>query len=293
MKQSKETIKRLLQQQAPQFASLELSPVEKMGHDNDTWRLGDTMTVRLPTGKQYAKQAQKEQKWLPYLEKGISLQIPRLVKAGCPSALFAYPWGIYQWIEGETLDSCKDIDATTVAIDLANFLNELHAIDCHEGPVAGAHNFYRGGPLETYHQEVVVAIEHLASCFNKEVVLAVWSLALSSSWQKKPVWVHGDLVVTNMLVRNQRLSAIIDFGILGIGDPACDLAMYWTYFKESSRNIFKEQLHVDQDTWNRGQGWVLWKALITFDSYLDKTTNEALFTKHIIDTILNEYSINK
>lgn len=270
-----------------------LAPVDKMGHDNYTWMLGDTMTVRLPTGKEYAMQAKKEQRWLPYLQKGISLQIPKLVKVGVPCSLFEYPWGIYQWIDGETLDSCKDIDSSKVAVDLADFLKELHTIDCHEGPIAGAHNFYRGGSLHTYHQEVIDAIDHLESYFNKELVLSIWSLALSSSWKKEPVWVHGDLVPTNMLVNDQRLSAVIDFGILGVGDPACDLAMYWTYFQGNSREAFKKQLNMDQDTWNRGQGWVLWKALITFDRYKDKMSEEALVTRQIVDTILNEYTTKK
>lgn len=288
MKQIEDIIKTLIQQQASEYVSLPLSPVDKMGHDNYTWMLGDTMTVRLPTGKEYAMQAQKEQRWLPYLQKGVSLQIPRLIKSGNPCSSFEYSWGIYQWLEGESLDSCKDMDACNVAIDLAVFLKELHNIDCHDGPMSGAHNFYRGGALDTYHQEVVDAIEHLESYFNKESVLAIWSLALSSSWQKEPVWVHGDLVPSNMLANKQRLVAIIDFGVLGIGDPACDLAMYWTYFKGNSRKVFKEQLDLDQDTWNRGRGWVLWKALITFDSYVDKTTKEALIIKQVIDDILNE-----
>lgn len=293
MKIAKESIEKLIQEQACEYALLSLSPVNKMGHDNYTWRLGETMTVRLPIGKEYAFQARKEQQWLPYLQKELSLQIPKLIKSGKPSSIFEYPWGIYQWIEGETLDTCMTIDKCKVAVDLATFLKELHAINCHLGPKAGAHNFYRGGLLSIYHQEVIDAINRLDSYFNKEVVLHVWSLAISSSWQRQPVWVHGDLVPTNMLVNNQKLSAIIDFGILGVGDPACDLAMYWTYFTGKSRMVFKDCVGLDQDTWNRGQGWVLWKSLITFDSYVDKGSDEALWTKQVIDMILDEYIRNK
>ncbi|MBN9442941.1 phosphotransferase, partial [Bosea sp. (in: a-proteobacteria)] len=91
----------------------------------------------------------------------------------------------------------------------------------------------------------------------------VWAAALSSEWRSRPLWVHGDMALGNLLVRGGELCAVIDFGGLAVGDPACDLVMAWTEFSGDSRTMFRTRLPFDDDTWKRARGWALWKALIT------------------------------
>ena len=289
MKITEELVKKLIAEQFPEFLSLPIKPIENMGHDNRTFYLGEDLTIRLPSGIEYVDQAKKEQQWLPYFKDKITLDIPTIVAKGVPSNTFPYTWGIYQWLEGDTVANSEAINQNMLAVDLANFLKEFHSIDCTNGPVAGKHNFYRGGDVSTYHQETLSSIEHLKEYFDQEILLKIWHQAIASTWALAPVWVHGDLVPTNMLVKNNRLSAIIDFGILGIGDPACDLAMYWTYFNQEARVLFKKQVHLDQATWDRARGWVLWKALISYDAIDNKETTKALAIYQLISLLCDEY----
>jgi aminoglycoside phosphotransferase (APT) family kinase protein len=147
------------------------------------------------------------------------------------------------------------------AKDLAKFLSALQHCDITGGPLPGEHNFYRGGNLAIYDAETRDAIKNLNSKNPVEAITEIWDLALASTWQLPPVWIHGDIAVGNLLVNKGKLCAIIDFGQLGIGDPACDLAIAWTLFITESRNIFRTTLDLDKNTWARGRGWALWKAL--------------------------------
>lgn len=143
------------------------------------------------------------------------------------------------------------------AKDLGDFLIELQSVDATYGPLAGAHNFYRGGSLYVYDEETRSAIEHNKDVLDAQLLNEIWELSLASTWDSKPVWVHGDVAPGNILVNNGKICAVIDFGILGVGDPACDAAMGWTFFDQSSRAVFKQALHMNEESWNRARGWAL------------------------------------
>lgn len=149
------------------------------------------------------------------------------------------------------------------AADLAVFLSALYAIDPVGGPAAGAHSFFRGGPIEVLDADVRSATAELASQIDTDAVTAAWDAALDAAWHGPDVWVHGDVTSTNLLVADGRLAAVIDFGCCAVGDPACDLAITWTLFHDASRRMFRERLGLDDGTWSRGRGWALWKALNT------------------------------
>jgi aminoglycoside phosphotransferase (APT) family kinase protein len=174
-------------------------------------------------------------------------------------------------------------------MDLGSFLTELQSIDASNGPIAGAHNFYLGGLISVYDEEVREAIENNKDVFDETLLKHLWNLALRSTWACKPVWVHGDIAPGNLLVKDGKLSAVIDFGILGVGDPACDVAMAWTFFDKDSRNVFKEVLRMGEETWNRARGWALWKALITYDA--NKTSNKIVAEEsyRVIQVIVDDY----
>jgi aminoglycoside phosphotransferase (APT) family kinase protein len=255
-------VKRLLATQFPEWADLPLTRVELDGWDNTTFRLGKEMSVRLPSGDAYTAQVDKEHQWLPVLAGQLPLPIPRPLARGTPTHEFPRPWSIYRWLDGELpkLDRITDVDR--FATDLAEFLHALHGIDPVDGPPAGAHSHFRGGPVTTWDAQTRAAIVALDGQIDGDRALAVWSAALEAEWGGPPVWVHGDIAATNLLVVEGKLSAVIDFGCSAVGDPACDVPIAWTLFHGKNRRTFQDALGLDDATWARGRGWALWKALI-------------------------------
>jgi aminoglycoside phosphotransferase (APT) family kinase protein len=257
--------RRLVASQFPRWAHLPVTAVEVDGWDNRTFRLGDELTVRLPSGDWYALQVDKEQRWLPVLAAQLPLPIPVPVARGEPDHGYPYPWSVYRWLDGDIAGPATIGDLTGFATDLAEFLVALGRIDPTGGPEPGPHNFFRGGPLSTYADETHRAVEALGDEIPRDAVLRVWDDAMAATWHGDPVWFHGDVAAGNLLTRNGKLAAVIDFGTSGVGDPACDVVIAWTLFDGPSRDSFRATLGMDPETWSRGRGWALWKALITLD----------------------------
>lgn len=275
--------------QFPEWKNLTITPVEPGGWDNRTFRLGKNMLVRMSSAKRYEYGIQKEQKWLPKLAPHLPLLIPYPIALGKPDLAYPYEWSIYRWIEGETAEKGPISNYANFAISLAQFLIALQNIDSTNGPMAGAHNFYRGGSLRVYDSEMRQAITLLKGKIDKKTVIEIWESALATSWNQSPVWVHGDISPGNLLVKNGQLYAIIDFGGLAIGDPACDLGITWTFFTGESREIFRKTFSFDSETWARGRAWTLWKALI-IASGLSQTNNlEGKKCWQIINEILQDH----
>jgi aminoglycoside phosphotransferase (APT) family kinase protein len=170
---------------------------------------------------------------------------------------------VYRWLRGDVATAERVRDETRFATDLADFLAALYAIDPGGGPAAGAHSFFRGGPLTLFDTGTRQAIAALAHELDAGAATAAWEAALATVWERPPVWVHGDVANSNLLVMEGRLCAVLDFGCSAVGDPACDLAIAWTFFTGASRHAFRDALALDEGTWARGRGWALWKALIT------------------------------
>jgi aminoglycoside phosphotransferase (APT) family kinase protein len=253
----------LIATQFPQWAHLPIRTVDLDGWDNTTFRLGDALSVRLPSADRYVPQVEKEHRWLPRLAPELPRPIPEPVAKGAPGDGFPRPWSVYRWLAGEpaAADNVANIDL--LAADLADFLAALYDIDPAGGPPPGEHSFFRGGSLAVYDSQTRKSISALAREINTPAATKVWEAALSATWRGPPVWVHGDIVASNLLVVDGRLSAVIDFGCSAVGDPACDLTMAWTFFLDRSREVFHERLQVDEGTWARARGWALWKALNT------------------------------
>ncbi|MBN9216449.1 MAG: aminoglycoside phosphotransferase family protein [Mesorhizobium sp.] len=281
-------VRRLVAAQFPHWKDLPVRSVASGGWDNRTFHLGDEMTVRLPSAAAYSLQVEKEHRWLPKLAPLLPLPIPAPLAMGVPAEGYPWHWSIYGWIEGETAKRERIADLPQFAADLAGFLTALKRVDPTGGPVAGAHNFYRGGPLTIYDGEARQAIEALRGRIDMLAVGAVWEAALAAAWQGPPVWFHGDVAWGNLLVDDGRLSAVIDFGTSGVGDPSCDLAITWTLFEGRSREVFRAAIAVDDATWARGRGWALWKALITAAGL---TGNQSEFDQswRVIDAVLADH----
>ena len=279
-------VEALIQQQFPKWAELKIEPVKQSGWDNRTFHLGDQMLVRLPSAESYAAKVKIEQKWLPQLASHLPYPIPKPVAMGEPSKIYPWNWSIYNWIKGENADSLRKADLPKFAQDCAYFLKQLYRINIYDAPLAGPHNFYRGGPLNTYDAETRQAISELGDVIDQSIATATWNATISSKWANSPVWIHGDFSVGNILVKDGRLVAVIDFGCMGVGDPACDLVIALTFLNQKSRQIFKKHINLDDDTWMRARGWCLWKALITLLKIDNKKSEDAKTQMRIIQNVL-------
>jgi aminoglycoside phosphotransferase (APT) family kinase protein len=279
-------VRRLVSTQFPRWAHLPVTPVADGGWDNRTFHLGEQMTVRLPSAAAYALQVEKEQRWLPRLAPHLPLPIPAPLAMGRPADGYPWHWSVYRWLDGEIATNALIADLRQLAVDLAHFLVALYRIDPAGGPPPGPHNFWRGGSLTVYDGETRQAIEALDGTIDTDAATAIWEAALAGTWRAAPVWVHGDVAAGNLLVRDGRLSAVIDFGSSGVGDPACDLAIAWTLFSGDSRETFQAALPLDDATWARGRGWTLWKALITLAAHPGTNALAASTSRRIIDDVL-------
>ncbi|WP_445293293.1 aminoglycoside phosphotransferase family protein [Cohnella sp. 56] len=281
-------VRRLIDSQFPQWRHLAITPVKKGGHDNRTYRLGNEMTVRLPSHERYAAAIEKEWTWLPIFQPHLSLPISVPIAKGEPTDQYPLPWSVNRWMDGDTVTLNNIRDYNEFAEDLARFLKELEAIDASRGIPAGVQNFHRGGNLAVYDSDTKSALETLSNAYDQELLMEIWELALATSYRSAPVWLHGDVAVGNLLVQNGRLSGVIDFGTMGVGDPASDLVMAWNFFDDASRDIFLRSMNVDQDTVNRARGWALWKALITC-AWNEKDSEASTWGKCVIDSIIRDY----
>jgi aminoglycoside phosphotransferase (APT) family kinase protein len=254
-------VKRLLAEQFPQWADLPVTRVDVDGWDNSTFRLGDEMSVRLPSGDAYTAQVDREHRWLPVLAPHLPFAIPQPLAKGAPSDAFPRPWSIYRWLEGETAAIDRIADLRRFATDVARFLDALQHIDTTDGPPGGPDSHYRGAEIGTWDAQTRRSIALLEGEIDARRALTAWERALEASFDGRAVWVHGDIVATNLLVTGGELSAVIDFGCCAVGDPACDVTIAWTLFHGASRRAFRDALDIDDATWERGRGWALWKAL--------------------------------
>jgi aminoglycoside phosphotransferase (APT) family kinase protein len=255
-------VKRLVASQFPQWSGLPVTPVATDGWDNRTYRLGDDMTVRLPTAQGYTPAIDKEDRWLPVLAPSLPVPIPVPLATGKPGEGYPFGWSVRGWLDGETASPDRIDDMASFAIAVAEFILAMERIDATGGPAAGSHSFYRGAPPAHYDDETRQCLSVLAGRLDTDRAAEVWDAALGATWDGPPMWFHGDIASGNLLVRNGKLVAVLDFGTSGVGDPACDLVIAWTMFGGGSRDAFRRTVGHDGGTWARARGWALWKSLL-------------------------------
>ena len=279
---------RLLAAQFPQWANLPIKSLQSAGTDNAIYRLGDDMAVRLPRINGATGQLDKEHHWLPKLAPFLPLAIPVPVAKGKPGEGYPWHWSVYRWLEGENTTIELTTDPRQAAIDLAQFIAALRRIDATGGPLSGPPNSSRGVPLAIRDQQTRAAIAGLHGILDADAVTAAWEAALRApAWRDRPVWIHGDLHSGNLLAQQGRLTAVIDFGSLGVGDPACDVMAAWIFLSAETRDIFRALLQVDDATWARGRGWALSFGLIALPYYQGTNHVLARIARRAIDEALD------
>lgn len=283
-----ETIaQKLIQEQFPMYKNLEIQSVTNQGHDHKTFRLGNNLLLRLPTATRYAININKEALWLPQFTPSIATTIPMPITVGKPTTYYPCYWSIYQWIEGQSANNLtpQEMNLNEIALSLAEFLQQLASIDTKYGPKPGPHNFYRGAHPSVYFKEIQTALQKLSSFFDVGNYERIAYQAIQNSFTDIPVWVHGDISPGNIIIKNKKLNAVIDFSGIAVGDPACDLTIAWTFFDQTSKEILKSNLPYNQLMWEKAQAWALWKSLITLADIQDMQTPAATTQINILHNI--------
>lgn len=248
-------VRRLLKKQFPQWADLPLEYFDSGGTVNAIYRLGDDMYVRLPLVEWWAWHLKTEAKWLPRLAPHLPLPIPEALAHGEPEAGYPFTWALYRWIDGEPWRPDRVRDMNETANNLATFIRAMQRIDTAGGKIPrGVQRL----PLRSRDEWVRTTAESARDMIDADALLAAWEAALElPDFDGTPLWVHSDLLPGNVLINDGRVSAVIDFGGVHVGDPALDISAAWKLLSGKSRNVFREALDVDDVTWARARGWAI------------------------------------
>lgn len=261
----------LISEQFPRWSDLPVTPVERQGWDNRTFRLSDALAVRLPSADGYVAGLMREERTLATLGQRLQITIPQVIATGAPSAAFGRPWSVRPWIEGRTLADVAPSDRIAAIRGVADALAQLQACDTADGPWPGYASAYRGCHVSVLGEDMQGALADLPEQLARQCT-ALWQAAAGTVWSDPPVWVHGDLSPGNVLFdETGRLAALIDFGQTCVGDPACDLAFAWLSCSDAERAEFRARLDLPDDAWLRGAAWALWKALISSEQKVADT----------------------
>ncbi len=278
----------LLAGQFPHWSELPIALVRSDGTDHDIYRLGEHLAARLPRIEWATNQAAKERQWLPRLAPHLPLAVPVQLAMGHPAEGYPFDWSVYEWLPGENANgTIEDLDEA--AVDLAAFVRALRQVDttgAHPRPPHG-----RGGPLAQGDEQVRRSISQLGDRIDGAATVRSWEESLEApAWAGAEVWVHGDLMPGNLLVVEGRLSGVIDFGCLNVGDPACDLLPAWYMFEGENRFRFRAELDVDDASWLRGRGWAL-QAVSALAYYWDTNPGMIRQATHALAQVLADSSV--
>ncbi|MFE1028812.1 aminoglycoside phosphotransferase family protein [Streptomyces sp. NPDC058818] len=281
-------VRRLVAGQFPQWAGLPVERFPSGGTVNAMYRLGDDLVVRLPLIEGGVGDVLAEREWLPRLSPLLPTAVPEVLGDGGPAEGYPWPWSVYRWLPGEIPEAGALSEPALLAGDLAGFVAAMRSVTLPDAPRA-----HRGGPLAALDEATRSAIEELRGLPGEGVdcdaLAAVWEDALRApAWDGPPVWLHADLMPGNLLVNGGRLSSVIDFGCMGVGDPACDLFPAWNLLPAGAREVFREALGVDDAAWRRGRGRTLSQALIALPYYRETNPAMAGNARHVIRAVLAE-----
>ena len=277
-------VRALLAGQFPQWAGLPVERVESSGTDHAIYRIGDRLAARLPLIGSATRQAAMEAQWLPKFAPHLPLAIPVQLARGRPAAGYPFAWSVYAWLPGENANGTIR-DLVQAAADLAGFISALRGVDTAGAPER--RRYSRGGPLAEGDEQVRRSVAELGDRIDGAAALRSWAESVAApGWAGPEVWLHGDLLPGNLLVVEGRLAAVIDFGTLGVGDPAGDLLPAWNVFGGESRARFRAELAVDDASWLRGRGWALRQAVVALPYYWDTNPGMIRQASHALAEVL-------
>lgn len=278
-------VRQLLRSQCPQWVDLPLTIIESSGTDNALFRLGQDLVVRFPRIDWAVNSIEKEFFWVPQLAKHLDVPLSEPIFLGSPEGDYPWLWLVLKWNRGENPPFETKDEYGALAVELVQFLNQLHGASLERGPFSR-----RGVHLSEKHSGTTGALKQLTGEVDVNSLIKLWNnLSVLPPWSGGAVWVHGDFLPGNILVEQGHLSAVIDFSDVGMGDPACDMVIAWALLNRNSREIFRVNLpHIDDNTWQRGRGWALSIAAIMLPYYKDTNPTLATLSRRMLASVLEE-----
>lgn len=253
-----EAVRRLVAAHFPKWRELPITEAPFTGTQNTLYLLGSEFCVRLPRRTRVAARLEKEVRWLPVIGRYSRLEVPTVEAAAPPGPAYPMPWAVYRWIPAERLVAEKIADERDAALRLGAFVAQLRCIDPRNGPPS-----QQDRPMSERDRDVRSALSVIGDVVNRSAVWRAWQRLLAApSWHGRPTWTHGDLLPPNLLLRNDRLVGVVDFGCAGVGDPAVDLIAAWSIFGSSARDVFRGAVGADDDAWARGRAFALHQAVV-------------------------------
>ncbi|MGW1319524.1 aminoglycoside phosphotransferase family protein [Streptomyces sp. NPDC002426] len=276
-------VRRLLAAQFPAWADLPVEPVRSSGTVNAIYRLGTDLTVRLPRVEGGSRDVATEHRWLPHLAPHLPHAIPAPLAQGVPGEGYPWSWSVCRWLDGTNPPAGEG--GPELASNIAEFVLALRHVDTTGGPPA-----FRSEPLATRDTATRGALDTLHGVIDTGAAADAWSAALRAPAPEGPaVWVHGDLQPGNVLVTDDgRLSAVIDFGCMGLADPAVDLIPAWYLLRADARPTFRTRVGADPATWERARGWALSIALMELSYYRTSNPVMAGTARRVIGEVVGE-----
>jgi len=266
-------VRALVGRDRPDLAAAPLRPLDTTGSSNALFRLGPDLLVRLPRQPGGSATIDKEARWLPYVARALPVAVPEIFALGGPGRGYPERWSVVRWLEGEVPG--PGTGSVPLARDLAAVIDALRELPVPDDAAADpALHWYRAEPLDRVDGAIR---DYLAQCrelpgldLDVDACARVWDDAMAqpaAGPAARPRWLHGDLLGENLLVRDGRLTAVLDFGGLAVGDPTVDLAVAWDVLDATGRDAFRALLGVDDLTWQRARAWALALAVMTFPYY--------------------------
>jgi aminoglycoside phosphotransferase (APT) family kinase protein len=281
-----ELVTALLADQHPDLAGLRLGERVE-GWDNVTFRLGDTLAVRIPRRAMAAPLIRNEQRFLPALAARLDVAVPAPVRTGRPGRDYPWHWSVVPWISGRMwLATGAPSGHGRV---LGRFLRQLHGAP---HPAAGPRNPYRGVPLGDRPDDLPERLQRLRGeglVAVDDRIARVLRRALDTPVDVDPVWLHGDLHAKNVIVADGAVAGVIDWGDVCAGDPATDLSAAWTLCTAGEREAFWAAYGpASPATRLRAQGWTVAFGLMLVDSHHVADPAFAAAGRSAIDAVLSD-----
>ncbi|MER6971555.1 aminoglycoside phosphotransferase family protein [Nocardioides sp. NPDC000445] len=263
-------VRSLLRRDLAAYADLPLRPLDSTGSTNRLFRLGEEHLVRLPRQPRGSAAITQEARWLPGFATNLAVATPEVVTVGEPG--FGYPerWSVVRWLDGEKpAPGASDVTAA----DLVSVVAGLRRTEVPQAALDDAGlRWYRGEPIAGFDADIRFRLKECRDLteldLDLDAVESVWDevMALPPA-EAGTHWLHGDLLAENLLARDGRLTAVLDFGALSVGDPTVDLICAWELLDAAGRDEFRTLLDLDDATWLRSRGWALFIAVMTFPYY--------------------------
>ncbi|MFI7017410.1 aminoglycoside phosphotransferase family protein [Streptomyces sp. NPDC050164] len=277
-------VDRMIAGRFPRWAGLPLRHLESSGTENAMFRLGTDKVVRLPRHPRAVDAITHELRRLPRPAPGLPAAAPEPLGRGEPGEDFPWPWAVYGWLDGRNPVPGTLEEPRLLAEDLGAYVTALRRIDAAEGPIG-----YRGVPLVTRDRFMREALAQLAGRIDTAAVTDLWEQALRApEYAGPPVRAHGDLMAGKLLVRDGRLTGVIDYGTVGVGDRAVDLISAWCLLPAEVRGVFRAAVGAEDAEWARGRGWALSIAVIALPYYWETNPPVAANSRHVIGEIVAE-----